>query len=88
MTGDQLHIRREPNDKALTELLGIKYLSVHYNKLDSGGDAIMRPTDVVVVIGERHPGLALLDEEYDKYLKEWAARKTGVPVESVTVEIA
>lgn len=88
MTGDQLHIRREPNDKALTELLGVKYLSVHYNQLDSGGDAIMRPTDVIVFIGEVVDGLGLVGDKCDKYLKEWAARKTGVPVESVTVEIA
>ena len=83
-----LHISRDPNDNAITALLGVKYLSVHYNKLDTGGDAIMRPTDVVVFIGEPAPGTGLVSDDCDKFLKEWAARKTGVPVESVSVEVA
>ena len=83
-----LHIGRDPNDNALTELLGVKYLTVYYNKVDVTGPAIMRPTDVVVFIGEREPGLGVADDTCDRFLREWAARKTGVPVESVTVEVA
>jgi hypothetical protein len=83
-----LEITREPNDDLVVRLFGVKYVNVYYNEMAAPGkDFLARPTSAVVFVA---PTSALphdqIDENTDRLLKEWAARKTGCPAGEIDIE--